>query len=357
MIMAGRGSQSSELCPAFLLTDISTDTKMKKFIVLLSLIVSACTTIPTAKPDVKAVVQVATQPATTPTQNYAMTLSAADTAVAQAHGEANAAQDMARQAQLTSDAAARLMVDATVTHEAMQYQYTNMTAQAGAYTATAYTTAYPATASAQAQINNVRSTERVMTIIAPTQIAALAASKAYAETATAARWAEVFIKWTLGFCLLAIGLLALIRMMARPQIEAAEEPEEAAAIPMMVDPENPNRTVRYNPNVPCTLFQLQVLADLVINQHKTLAFNQWEGTEVYKSLKELRAFFVQNKFAKVLTGKDGELGIEPAGERFLSDTLYLSSPPPPFKCVVNDPPTASTGVKSQVWDAVGEVEV
>jgi len=256
-------------------------------------------------------------------------------------------QQTAIVAQATSAEAIRLMVAVTaeqdrrnfeqatwtVTAEAVNMQYQVMTQQAAQFTATAYATSIPATQTRQAAIDSARETEIQMTLIAPTLVYAQAQSKAYAEFADELQAAELVIKISIAVFIIALAMLLFV-MLIRNLLKKSQDIEihipeiEPEPVPLVQDVKNENVLLRAE--IPCTLEQLTELADGVINRQMTLAVNQWEGSAVHKSIKEIRAFFIQHHFAKVLVGKGGELGIEEQGEYFLSDVLRLGSPPPPY---------------------------
>ena len=105
---------------------------------------------------------------------------------------------------------------------------------------------------------------------------------------------------------------------------------------MAQDNENPSVTLRAE--IHCTNEQLTELAQGIVNGGKTLAFNQWMGSDVYKSLKDIREFMQVHHFAHVLRGKQGELSMNAVGEDFLLHCL-VGHPPAPFVCSLPSPNT------------------
>jgi hypothetical protein len=242
---------------------------------------------------------------------------------------------------VTAEADQRNFVQAqwTVTAEAVSQVHAEMTRQAAQFTATAYATSIPATQTAQAISNSLQGTEMAMTISAPTQLVAMANARALADTAAYREYAEMFVIVCAGFALIALGIGVLVMMyrdVMKPSDVPDPEPELAApTIPFVHVPgpqSRPGGTRMLRAEIPCSLEQLLEFADGVVNRGMTLSINPWEGTPVHKSIKNIRAFFVQHEMAKVLLGKGGELGIEVTGEEFLQDTLAYKRPPLPYVC-------------------------
>ena len=253
-------------------------------------------------------------------------------------------------AKATSDEAMRINVQVTAEQDRrnfIQAQWTveaeAMTMQSDQFTATAYATSVPATQTAQAISNTIRGTEMAMTITAPTQIIAMKNAQVYTEFADELQATELVLQLVIATFILGLALFliaaAVIRLFeAFRKTEdhfAGQRTEEATPIPFVPAPgsESEKGVIKLvRAEVPCNVDQLLVLADGVVNSGRTLAFNHWEGTPVHKSLKELRAFFVQHHFARVMMGKGGELGVEVLGEEFLQDCLAYKSPPLPYVC-------------------------
>jgi hypothetical protein len=252
--------------------------------------------------------------------------------------------------EVTAEQDRRIFVQAqwTVTAEAINYANANMTQQASQFTATAYATSIPATQTAQSMESMVRGTERAMTITAPTQMVAMANARAVSETATFRAQVDAFVVLCVGVAMVLIGagIFLMVYFDVQVKTKAPKIVEKDIPVPIpfvhVAGPQSDKGGVRMiRAEVPCTIEQLLELADGIVNRGMTLAFGQWEDTIVHKSLKELRAFFVQHEFAKVLLGKGGELGIEVLGEEFLQDCISYQRPPLPYVCIPIVPIIAS----------------
>ena len=258
-------------------------------------------------------------------------------------------------AQSTSDAAIRLMVQATsdeanrqqerllmtATIDLATIQAGQLTAQSDIATSTAALTAVPLTGTAVVQDREIAKTEMsgaqtalLETKNAPTHIIEMA--KAESE----AKWAETNEKINMGvkvavsffvFVLTALMIIVILRREHKPE----EEPIHVKPlddIPFVKDASHPRE--RYiRASVPCTKEQLIELADGVINRDMTLSFNSWEGTTVHKVLKDMREFMSENHFVKLVKGGDGRLDMLAAGEQFLRDVLDNQEPPAPYRCL------------------------
>jgi hypothetical protein len=324
------------------------------FVVLvIAFLLSSCASTPAQAVNITQSPQAAIEQTRTPepTATTTPTATVDYLATAQAaQNDAALAQQQAQQAQAEADAAKRLMVDATVTHEAILLSFAQMTqgadvstqqiAQATMAVAGTY---IPMTMQAQDLDRSMARTQvaeniavRTATAYAPTQISLIADAKANAETATARAIIDMVFKFCVSIMLLAIPIALVIFITNKPAGPIINVPNlNIHDIPMVVPKgSEPTHTIRAD--IPCDLDQLLELADGILNSRKTLAFNQWEGTSVHKSLKEIRAFFMVHKFARVLIGKGGELGIEADGEAFLRECWSLRSPPPPYTCLPFD---------------------
>lgn len=324
------------------------------FIVLvIALLISSCASAPAMAANITRSPQPNIEPTQTPqpTETIVPTATIDYLATAQAaQNDAALAQQQAQQAQAEADAAKRLMVDATVTHEAIVLSFAQMTQaadlstqQVDQATMAVAGTYIPMTAQAQDLERSMARTQvaeniavRTATAYAPTQISLIADAKANAETATARAIIDMVFKFCVSIMLLAIPVALVIFVTNKPTGNIINIPNlNARDIPMVVPKgSEPTHTIRAE--IPCDLDQLLELADGILNSRKTLAFNQWEGTSVHKSLKDLRAFFMDHKFARVLIGKGGELGIEADGEAFLRECWNNQSPPLPFVCLPFD---------------------
>lgn len=262
---------------------------------------------------------------------------------------ADMARYLAQDAQRTSDAAARLLVDATMTHESIQLVYAGMTQsaeqvamqsgmmtrEAAQFTATAFATSVPMTQTQQAKIDDARGTERAMTITAPTQIVAMANAQALAETETYRAWADVWVVVSVGVTMILIGIGAMVIMLRQANKREEEYPDEIKPIPF-THPAGPTGQMggkRIRAEIQCTNEQIVKLCDGILHEGKTLAFNQWKGTDVYANLNNIRHYFLRHLFAYELQGKGGELTLTDAGREFVEDCAELKTPPLPHVCV------------------------
>ena len=296
--------------------------------------------------------RVTASPIPTPTIGYQATADVASTQAAEAYATAEAAN----------------LIVAAYTAQAEQINHDNLvieqerlawTAQADQWTATYAPTSIPLTATAQAN-NDMRDKTAVVlyttymtaTHEAPTQVIAYAKAQAEAKNAERYVAAEIWIWISVGVLLCGLGAfgisgsaIAVIRkvMEARAQISVPEtEPAPilpADYLPFKATADGPNSLRRYE--VKCTPKQLHAFAIGVRLDRMTLAFNQWEGTTVHKSLKDIRAFLVEWKYARVIIGKGGDLDLTEDGEEFLDDVIAHKGPPPPLVCIENDPPVVS----------------
>lgn len=323
---------------------------MKKYIfVLAALLLSACQleggagtpSAPLSTAEVKQklmMVSYSETPVPTATIDYQST-------IAVVQEEAQRAQQEANQAQAEADAAKRLMVDATVTKEAVMLIAAQMTQSsemlsaqgtqmAVQVTASAFPTSIPLTVTAQYRNDSVRETQQAAND--PSFIEQRANAEAYAENAGMLMAVEIGLKWAIALFVVALGAaLVIFVMRSEPKKDEAVEVRAFEPIPMAVDKDNSSRTLRAE--IPCSVEQIVDLANGILHMKMTLAFGQWQGTSVHKSLKEIRDFFQEHKFAKLIPGKSGELIITAEGEEFLGACWDLREPPLPFRCIVPSP--------------------
>lgn len=300
----------------------------------------------------------------TPTIGYASTAQAAEALAAEALSTAQAAN----------------LVVAGYTAESRRMDYDTLqieqerlawTAQVNQWTATAAPTSVPLTqaAHATAYVNNqtaVAYGQSQMTAVAhrPTQIILEAEAQAEAENADLYAKVEAFVWIAFGVFLLAAGLYILvIALMAAAnklvgasarQAESAQEQDDAPAGYIPFRQTSPTELVRAE--IDCAPKQLLVFAEGVRIDRMSLAFGQWEGTIVHKSLNEIRAFMIHNGFARVVIGTNGQLNPTPEGEAFLDQVIEHKGPPPPFKCVQNDPPLVHDR-ENHGHETVGESQI
>lgn len=318
---------------------------MKHTIFLLLFFITACTGSAPGLIDYSVSSKSAPTTIQTATINAQATIDVANADAQQARGEAQQAQEFARAAQLTSDAANRLLVDATVTHEAIQLSYAQMTQEAdrvaiqredmtrvsSVITATAYATSIPLTATQQSLRDSIRTTEVALTVNAPAIKREMVTIELQDTYGGLAYFAQVLA--SIALLIIPVGMLLYLFRSKPPKDTEYQETSFISPtpdpLPFVVEP-NGNRMIRAV--IPFPPSQLNALAEGV-NNGLTLGINQWQGTIVHKSIDTIRAFMVHQKFAKEIPGKAGELIIEPAGETFLQYVVEHRSPPPPFQFV------------------------
>jgi biopolymer transport protein ExbD len=292
-------------------------------------------------PSVNTIVEVfaSDTPVPTATIDYQAT-------IALVQQEAQIAQQEANQAQAQADAAKRLMVDATVTHEAVMLIAAQMTQSSEVLsaqgtqaainaTSSAYPTSIPLTATMQHVNNSVMQTQQAGND--PKFIQEQANAEAYAENAGMLMTVEIGMKWAMALFIVAMGAALVIFIMRYEPNRVIEEQgvESIKPIPMAFDKDNSRNSLRSE--LFCTNEQIVELADGIINRNMTLAFNPWQSANVHKNLKEIRDYFQEHKFAKVVPGKGGELIITAEGEEFLMACLNLKEPPLPHVCIIPSP--------------------
>ncbi len=264
-------------------------------------------------------------------------------------------QQTAVNAQSTSDAAMRLMVEATSAEAQRQQERLLMTAtidiatiQAGQLTAqsdiatsTAALTAVPLTSTAQSLDREIAKTQIsdshtavAMTRQAPTQVILMAYAQSQAKYADVTMRVDIGVRIAVSFFVIVLSALMVYVILRRNT--RSEQPtvfiRPLDDIPLRKHEEQ--GSVRFTrADVPCTKDQLLELADGIINRGMTLSFNPWEGTTVHKVLKVMREFMVENHFARNVKGQGGLLDILADGEKFLRDTLDKQEPPAPFRCL------------------------
>lgn len=317
------------------------------FVILISLSLSACgaqSVIPAFLPSEdsqqpQASPQATAQPSRTPTATVIPTVTVDW-------------QSTAVSSQATADVALRLMVEVTAEQDRREFQKVEWTHEAGMFTqqaanatATAWQTAYPITQTAQYAGTVIALTKAedqrnalAATLQAPTLIVAIADAQAQAKYAEKQQKAEVGIKISIGFFVLSLAVFLVITILRSPLPANKQEQVEINQldpIPFARDKQSDGeRFIRAE--IQCANEQLLLLAEGIINEGKTLAFNMWEGTPVHKSLKYIREFFIENHFAKLIKGQGGAMDMAAEGEKFLRDCLDLGHPPAPYRCVVQN---------------------
>ena len=82
--------------------------------------------------------------------------------------------------------------------------------------------------------------------------------------------------------------------------------------------------------IPCTAEQLKEIAGKILTGEKTLAFGQWEGTQVSRGvLLDFRNFLMANRFA--VSAGMGQVALTHEGEGFLYGYLDKHTLPTEYK--------------------------
>lgn len=259
------------------------------------------------------------------------------------------AQAEAARAQAEADAARRLMVDATVTHEYILLSQAQMTrdwelatVQADLQTQTAFATWIPVTQTKAAELVTTSAQQRLdqrtqlaATLVAPTLIVAVENSRVEAAYRETNEKITIGIKLAIIVFMLATTLFVILRIFQGARRSTPDDPFiNPVKDPFMFAKETTDGALEYKlAIIPCRLTQLLDLADGIINQDMAFGFNKWQGTDVHKSLKDIRMFFEEHKFAKLIRGTGGELDLTAKGEQFLRVCLKDGAPPPPYTCL------------------------
>lgn len=274
-------------------------------------------------------------------------------------------QETAIVAKSTSDEAMRVNVQVTaeqdrrnfeqavwtVTAEYLLYQQQSMTQQAGQFTATAYATSMPATQAQQARINSARETEIHMTIIAPTQIYAMAQSQTYAKNADKIQAAELAMEIAFSIMLVSIGMAIVFLTIAKlserpkppidteyriPNLNAPEiKPIAPAPVETVLQVKQDGWTNYPSMSrmvVPCTPEQFTALVTGVLSEGKSLAFNVWEGAESPFTRDEftlVRNWMLSNRLAQ--SAGQGSLILSVDGESLFIEWLNSQNLPENYK--------------------------
>jgi hypothetical protein len=143
--------------------------------------------------------------------------------------------------------------------------------------------------------------------------------------------------WVVPFgvvCICVALILAVVYVLRRPQDIKEKEvvtPAGLKPIPMNPTSDNPLTTIRAE--VPCEKWRMLLLADGLIDNKKTLAFNQWTGTPVYKTLKNVREYLSAHELAYELNGKGGEMELYAEGVEFMQYIHDVRELPAPHVCI------------------------
>ncbi len=317
---------------------------MKKYILLLSLLLASCGA--TNEPVFSGLVDTTPRP-TQAQQILTATIIPTATLNIQAtiealQQDAAAAQAQARDAQLTSDAASRLLIDATMTHEAIQLtymqatqqaeqielQYAALTMESNWVTGTAYATAIPKTQTQQAKNDRAIWTVLALTVNAPAQLQAMNEAEIQEQWGWAYPASTMLLSVTLFVTMAGLLVYVLRRPVTQPQ---AQTPKDFEPIPMVAVKDSPTQTVRAE--IRCKIEELFEFADGVINEGMTPAFNAWDGRISREALKEIRDSLEQHHYLKLIPKSGGALDVLAEGEAFLRVVLETGKPPTPFVCI------------------------
>jgi 3-polyprenyl-4-hydroxybenzoate decarboxylase len=283
--------------------------------------------------------------------DYASTAQVAQT-------EAVLAQTTAREMALQLDAANRQMVDATVTHEANSL----IIAQ---FTQTAYVAEnnrLSATQTAQPTADAREATQRAVTIAQvtlqsgqmtavkeqPTQMAAMTRADNDRQYGWVFMFVQLFAMFSLGIFLLSFSAFAVRQaqtikpaLVAVTQIQNLDDLEHTLP-PVVVAPTETVIQMRTDNGsgfthtermvVPCSPDQLTALANGVINEHQSLAFNQWEGAVSPFTRDEftvVRNWLLSNRLAQ--SAGQGKLILSATGETLFIEWLNNQKLPETYK--------------------------
>lgn len=275
-------------------------------------------------------------------------------------------QETAIVAKSTSDEAMRINVQVTaeqdrrnfeqavwtVTAEYLFYQQQSMTQQAGQFTATAYATSMPATQAQQARINSARETEIHMTIIAPTQVYAMAQSQTYAKNADKIQAAELAMEIAFSIMLVSIGMAVVFLTIAKLSEQRTPPSDTEYKIPNIPNLDSPiiqsvvptETVLRVTHDsgsayssmsrmvVPCTPEQFTALVTGVLSEGKSLAFNVWEGADSPFTRDEftlVRNWMLSNRLAQ--SAGQGSLILSADGESLFIEWLNSQNLPENYK--------------------------
>ena len=171
----------------------------------------------------------------------------------------------------------------------------------------------------------------------PTLTVANAKAEAYAANAEWVLMVELGIKSIL--VVMAYGIFIYLFFSGIAGVITSIRKSENQTVPATATPPaplfiasatNPQQSRRIDTAIPCKAEQFIELARGVIAERKTLAFNQWTGTRVHRSIDALREWFLRNRFAVEV--HDGELMIIEDGKHLLKETYTMGTIPPPYTC-------------------------
>lgn len=324
---------------------------MKKIYSVLLLLLTGCTALPALAMADTTSRPLATQAMSTPSRVPTSTVDYQQTAIV---AKSTSDEAMRVNVQVTAEQDRRNFEQSawTVTAEYFSYQQQGMTQQAGQFTATAYATSIPATQTRQAAIDQARSTDTMMTIVAPTQIKALAQSQTYAEYAESIQAVELTMQIAYSVLLVTISVAVVFLTIAKLSEQRTPPSDTEYKIPNIpnldspiIQPVAPTETIlrvthdsgsAYSSMsrmvVPCTPEQFTALVTGVLSEGKTLAINVWEGADspfTRDEFARVRNWMLSNRLAQ--SAGQGSLMLSADGESLFIEWLNSQLLPETYK--------------------------
>jgi len=269
--------------------------------------------------------------------------------------EAVLAQTTAREMALQLDAANRMMVDATVTHEANTLiiaQFTQTAAMIEAdyvrATQTAQPTADARHATQQAiTISQMTMESSQMTAVkeAPTQLVAMTQAETARQYGWVITFVQLFAMFSLGICLLSIAAFAFrsvptVHVDPAPPVPTGFTSIAQTASPIVLNVRTDNGggfTHTERMIIPCTPEQLTKLVSGVLNDGQSLAYEFWNMREdIDKSapftrdeFTAVRNWLLSNRLAQSVG--QGKLMLSAIGESLFIEWLNNQALPESYK--------------------------
>lgn len=342
---------------------------MKK-IILLTMFLSACTSLPINSAMPEALGTPTAQATATPsivstaTLDYAATSAAAMTAVDVAKFQALSAQQDAINAQATSQAAQVEIIAFTAAADAALWQATQY-AQMAEQTAVSMTQAsVQMTATARPTAEARRVTQEALTIANMTSIAAQLTAQAgeperirqvnMAQDIAQFGWMTYFAQIVASLGVMALGAGLFVFLYKHQPTQKAEETETEDKDIIPFDIIRPNVMLRAE--IDCTTDDLLAFAEGILLQRLPPSYNAFDGILDRGALKVIREYMQAHKMARVQHNSNGALTILAEGEAFLRETMNRGTPPPPHKCIRKNTPISQHDHENMTMLAVGEVK-
>lgn len=258
-------------------------------------------------------------------------------------------QATAVSAQMTSDAAMRLQVQATAAQAERDQVNIMLTARADEWTVTAAPTSVAMTATEQVRADalivnaqNMEMARMTATAAMPTQMVAVAQSKASAEFARLRTFSEVVAMLGFAWFLFAVGLFAFLnsrsgevanvrevyKVSEVSDVSSTQAMRLASGTVITIRKESGGVVEGWRYVVPCTDEMLTQFAEGVMGGEKSLAIGEWEGRGTLwtrDTYKEMRNFLLSNRFAFSAGG--GAIVLNAEGEEFLGGWLNVRTLP------------------------------